>query len=116
MYHSECFLDTVPEDAPANLQVVGNSPSSVLVSWIPPSTPNGVITNYNLYINYNDGSPEATILQSNAFTMNYTVADLQPYQQISVKISASTMPGEGPMSESVSGRAREMGMLSACSF
>ena len=102
------LLSTAPEDAPASIKVVGNSPSSVFVSWIPPLTPNGIITGYNLYINYSDESP-VTIIQSNTTSTNYTVIDLQPYQLVSVMISASTIAGEGPVSESVAGRARELG-------
>lgn len=99
----------VPEDAPTIAQVAGNSPSSVLVSWSPPSTPNGIITSYIIYINYNDGSP-VVMIQSNSDSTNYTVAGLQPYQLVSIMISASTAAGEGPVSEIVSGRARELCM------
>ena len=94
--------------SPANLRVMGNSPSSVLVSWNPPSTPNGVITSYSLYVNYSDGSPIDQIL-TGALIMNYTIAGLQPYQLISVQISANTSSGEGPVSEFTSGRTREEG-------
>ena len=78
-------------------------------SWIPPSTPNGIITSFNLYLNYTDGSPIA-LIRTNSSSTNFTVIDLQPYQLVTVMISASTAAGEGPVSESVSGRARELGM------
>ena len=109
-----CFMmsqsiNAAPEDAPVSVQVTGNTPSSVLVSWTPPSTPNGVVMTYNLYINYSDGSPIARI-QSSASNTYYTVMDLEPYQLVSVAISASTTAGEGPVSGSVTGRAQELGM------
>lgn len=91
-----------------NVQVAGSSPSSVLVTWIMPSTPNGIITSYSLYINYSDGSPIA-VLQSDASTTNYTITNLQPYQLVIVQVSASTDAGEGPLSEPAMERAREYG-------
>ena len=69
---------------------------------------NGVITSYNLYVNYSDGSPLA-VLQAGATTSNYTLSNLQPYQLVTVQVSASTAAGEGPRSEPVMGRSREEG-------
>lgn len=91
-----------------NVQVAGSSPSSVLVTWIMPSIPNGIITSYSLYVNYSDGSPIAA-LRSDASTTNYTITNLQPYQLVIVQVSASTDAGEGPLSEPAMGRAREYG-------
>ena len=102
------ILLAVPEDPPSSVRVVGNDPSSVLVSWVPPSVPNGVITHYTLYIDYNDRSP-VTVVQSSAPSTSYVVTGLQPHQLISVTISASTIVGEGPMSDTYRGRAREQG-------
>jgi hypothetical protein len=99
------------EDSPDSVQVVGSSSSSVLVSWTPPSTPNGAILTYTLYISFSEGSP-VTRIQSGAAATNYTVMNLEPYQLVSVMISASTAAGEGPASEPATGRARELGMFS----
>ena len=105
-------LFIVPEDSPFNVQVTGNSPSSVLVSWTPPSTSNGIITSYKLYVDHNDGSP-MSVIQSSSNSTNYTVTSLDPYQAISVHISATTSAGEGPASETVTGRSRELGTLNS---
>ena len=102
------FITLVPENAPINLQVTGSSPSSVFVSWIEPTVPNGVITGYNLYVNYSDGSPVA-MLASSSFSTNYTITGLTPYQLITVAVSATTTAGEGPLSDSASGRSTEEG-------
>ena len=69
---------------------------------------NGVITNYNVYVNYSDGSPLA-VLQAGADASNYTLTNLQPYQLVTVQMSANTTAGEGPRSEPVMGRSREEG-------
>lgn len=104
------IIFAVPGDPPANIQVTGSSPSSVLVTWIEPPTPNGIITNYNLYINYSDGSPLVS-LRSSATTTNYTLTNLRPYQLVIIQVSASTTVGEGPSSEAAMGRSTEEGLL-----
>jgi hypothetical protein len=38
--------------SPADIKVVVSSPQSLLVSWLPPTEPNGIITKYNLYTRY----------------------------------------------------------------
>ena len=101
---------TVPEDAPLDVEAIGRSASSVVVTWAPPSTPNGIITSYTIYINHTDGSP-VEIMWSGSSTTSYIVTNLQPYQLIIVKISASTLAGEGPKSESASGRSTEEGNI-----
>lgn len=102
-----------PDDAPFNVQVEGNSASSVLVSWNPPPTPNGNIINYTLYINYTDSSP-VMVMYTNSDSTSYTVTGLHPYQMVSVRISASTTAGEGPIGDLSFGRARELGTKFIC--
>lgn len=98
----------VPKDAPLDVEAIGRSPSSVLVTWASPPTPNGIITSYTIYVNYTDGSPVESI-QSRSSTTSYDVTNLQPHQLVVVEISASTSAGEGPKSEPVSGRSTEEG-------
>ena len=100
----------MPDDAPLDTEAIGRSPSSVLVTWAPPPTPNGVIASYTIYVNYTDGSPIESI-QSRSSSATHVVTNLQPYQLIVVEVSASTSAGEGPRSEPVSGRSTEEGKL-----
>lgn len=102
------MLGIVPDDAPFDVEAMGRNPSSVVVTWAPPLTPNGVITSYTIYINYTDGSPVEAVRSESS---TYTVTNLQPHQLIFVKISASTSAGEGPKSEPASGRSTEEGKL-----
>lgn len=112
MIHGNINYDfAVPEDSPVNVLVVGITASSVLITWIEPTTPHGVVTSYNLYVNYSDGSP-ITAIQSGASATNYTLTNLQPYQLVTVQVSASTAVGEGPRSQPAIGRAREEGLFS----
>ena len=57
----------------------------------------GIITHYNLYVDYNNGSNFNAISTENM----YTISPLSPYQIVSVRISASTSVGEGPPSAAV---------------
>ena len=66
----------------------------MLVEWDPPSTPNGLITHYNLYVDYENGTDDAFIIDGQVTT--YNITNLLPYQSISVEISANTSIGEGP--------------------
>ena len=98
-----------PEDAPANVTVVNTSSSSVMVIWTAPSIQNGIIIHYTLYVDYADGS---AIVQVNTLSdTNYTVDGLQPYQLVTVQVSASTAAGEGPLSQPTMGRASEEGTV-----
>ena len=57
----------------------------------------GIITHYTLYVDYNNG------LNFNATSTEnmYTILPLSPYQTVTVRISANTSVGEGPLSMSV---------------
>ena len=69
------------------------------VEWRPPRVPNGVITRYTLYVGFEDGSVD--VFYVNGESTLYNITNLQPYQIISIEISASTSIGEGPRSSSV---------------
>ena len=62
--------------------------------------PNGVITDYTLYINYTNGSEISTRTIDSQFTL-YLLEGLTPYQQVGVSLSATNSGGEGPQSDYV---------------
>ena len=64
------------------------------MEWDPPSAPNGLITHYNLYVNYENGTDDTFIIDGQV--TSYNITDLPPYQSISVELSVSTAVGEGP--------------------
>lgn len=43
------FLFSVPS-APADIKAVVSSRNKILVSWLPPAAPNGVLVGYTLYM------------------------------------------------------------------
>ena len=75
--------------------MVATSPFSVLVRWDPPLTPNGVITQYTIYI---DKTP---VLSADGGTTNAVVEGLSANTVVNVSVSASTKIGEGVVSEPV---------------
>jgi hypothetical protein len=71
-----------------------SSPYFALVEWDPPTTPNGLITHYNLYVDYENGTSDTFTVEGQTTVWNIT--ELLPYQFISVEMSANTSIGEGP--------------------
>lgn len=72
--------------------------------------PNGIITHYTLYINYNNGTIGDEKRQVGSETL-YLLGDLSPHQTVSVRISASTIAGEGPISGQVLAKTNQQGKL-----
>ena len=85
---------TVPATPPTITAFNVSSPYFALVEWNPPTTPNGLITHYNLYVDYENGTNDTFIIKGQVTMCNIT--DLLPYQLISVELSANTSVGEGP--------------------
>lgn len=83
------------------------SPYNVSVEWNPPRVPNGIITRYTIYVGFEDGSVD--VLYVNGVSTLYNITNLQPYQIISVEISASTNVGEGPRSSSMEVQTAQAG-------
>ena len=93
-FHATCIA--VPADAPTNVSVIAISPFAIAIRWSPPSTPNGIIVSYTLYI-----SSSSVTTTRNQQLMDIVMEGLAPYERVSVRVSASTKIGEGPQSEPV---------------
>ena len=77
------------------------------VGWSPPRVPNGIITRYTIYVGFEDGSVD--VFYVNGVSTLYNITNLQPYQIISVEISASTSIGEGPRSSIIEVQTAQAG-------
>ncbi|KAJ0056625.1 hypothetical protein NL108_010576 [Boleophthalmus pectinirostris] len=86
--------ESTPEDIPAPV-VTPISPHAFNVSWTPPSTPNGVITSYVLWL---DG---ALILNSSSSERFFVVDGLSPWSRHVLRLQACTAHscGRGPLTE-----------------
>ena len=41
-----------PDDSPQNISIIAADSVSVLIQWQPPHIPNGIITHYNIYVDF----------------------------------------------------------------
>ncbi|XP_069701681.1 cell adhesion molecule Dscam2 isoform X1 [Periplaneta americana] len=97
---------TTEEDAPgspADIKVVVSSPQSLLVSWLPPTEPNGIITKYNLYTRMVDGRDELNHGKRNLPSQHtsFEAKGLQQHVEYQFWVTASTRVGEGQSSRVV---------------
>ena len=67
---------TVPADPPTSIVVTNTSAYSLFIEWEPPYTPNGIIVNYTMYLDYNNGTTDIRITDSN--TTEYLLEGLSP--------------------------------------
>ena len=88
------YLSSVPGTPPQITAFNVSSPYFALVEWDPPNIPNGNITHYNLYVDYENRTSNTFVIEGQATI--YNITDLLPYQFISVEMSANTSVGEGP--------------------
>lgn len=104
-------LFPVPGDFPENLIMTNRSSHAVLIEWSPPSEPNGIVTGYTIYVNYdNDTSEPERVLMTDGSTLRYTLENLLAFQLVSVQMTANTSTGEGPRSGSVEARTNPTGV------
>ena len=95
---STFFVCLVPGTAPRNISVADQSSHNLSLTWLPPELSYGIITNYMIRIDFTNGTDSIY----NSTLTNQFISDLQPYQTITVTISASNSQGEGPSSNETS--------------
>ncbi|KAK4877583.1 hypothetical protein RN001_010089 [Aquatica leii] len=90
--------------SPADIKVIVSSPQSLLVSWLPPLEPNGIITKYYLYKRSMDGRKEVDHAKQtiSGQQSSYEAKGLQSHIEYQFWITASTRMGEGQSSRVVS--------------
>ena len=91
MCTSYTILFIVP-NKPRLLEIVSINSSSVTLQWMPPDTPNGIITHYSL----KNGTILIANLSSNV--LMFTVGGLSPLTMYELQLRAHTRVGEGPPS------------------
>ena len=76
--------------------MTNTSAYSLFIEWEPPYTPNGIIVNYTIYLDYNNETTDLRITDFNA--NEYLLEGLSPHQLVGVEMTANTSIGEGPRS------------------
>ena len=102
------FFPAVPGGTPTGILVTNVSSHALLIKWSPPSVPNGIITAYTIYIDYNNGTSEDERATAGS-AASYLLEGLSPFQLVGVQMRASTSVGEGPRSNTTDGRTNPAG-------
>ncbi|XP_023376916.1 phosphatidylinositol phosphatase PTPRQ isoform X1 [Pteropus vampyrus] len=84
--------ETVPDSAPENITYKNISSGEIELLFLPPSSPNGIIQKYTIYLKRSNGNEERTI-DTTSLTQN--IKGLNKYTQYMIEVSASTLKGEG---------------------
>ncbi|XP_071522341.1 cell adhesion molecule Dscam1 [Panulirus ornatus] len=97
-----CQTDQDIPEAPTSVKALVMSAESILVSWLPPERPNGIITQYTVYYKEHGKSDSEAILQKLLPSqLNYEASGLKRHNDYVFWVTASTTVGEGEMSQSV---------------
>ncbi|XP_025784688.1 Down syndrome cell adhesion molecule-like protein 1 [Puma concolor] len=87
---------------PAGIKAVPSSASSVVVSWLPPAKPNGVIRKYTIFCSSpGSGQPAPSEYETSPEQLFYRIAHLNRGQQYLLWVAAVTSAGRGNSSEKV---------------
>ncbi|NXJ98698.1 DSCL1 protein, partial [Corythaixoides concolor] len=87
---------------PAGIKAVPSSASSVVVSWLPPAKPNGIIRKYTIFCSSpGSGQPAPSEYETSPDQLFYRIAHLNRGQQYMLWVAAVTSAGRGNVSEKV---------------
>lgn len=94
------FLSPPAPEAPIAIKALVMSSESILVSWRPPSQPNGVITQYTVYTKADNAEePSSQKVPPNQLT--HEASELDKTRRYDFWVTASTNIGEGEASKIV---------------
>ncbi|XP_075407342.1 phosphatidylinositol phosphatase PTPRQ isoform X1 [Tenrec ecaudatus] len=91
--------ESVPYSAPENITYKNISSGEIELSFLPPSSPNGIIQKYTIYLRQNNENEERTI---NTTSLTQRIRGLRKYTLYMLEVSASTLKGEGVRSAPIS--------------
>ena len=114
LFHS---LITVPS-SPRNVTVVYKTPTSLLVTWVSPFIPNGVLTMYEVtYTGVSSVNPvpdsffQLLSITVSAANTSLVLQHLVPYSNYTISVRAFTSVGPGKYSKGIEDRTEEDGEL-----
>lgn len=92
-----CTTEEAVPDAPERIKSVVNSESTVIISWLPPRRPNGILTKYTIYIRILDKGQEVRIIKDVLLGQrhHYEAKDLNSRESYEAWVTASTRVGQG---------------------
>ncbi|XP_043669465.1 Down syndrome cell adhesion molecule-like protein Dscam2 isoform X1 [Vespula pensylvanica] len=92
-----CTTEETAPDAPERVKAVASGEDSVVISWLPPRRPNGVLTKYTVFIRVLDQGQEVKISKSplSAQNLHHEVTGLKLRESYEAWVTASTKIGQG---------------------
>ena len=99
LIYSLCVF-IVPTE-PRLLKVLNVSNTTVTLSWIPPDSPNGIITHYQVQYKRSDSSGNFISLELFDPILTYTVTGLTSDTEYVFRVRAFTVVMHGPPSDDV---------------
>lgn len=85
-------LQDAPSDPPQNVGVLVTGPNSIQVTWEPPTSPNGVIQFYTIYLKEDNGNLTSEKISEGTSAV---VSVLKKYTWYNVTVTGSTGLGDG---------------------
>ncbi|XP_025265393.1 Down syndrome cell adhesion molecule-like protein Dscam2 isoform X2 [Camponotus floridanus] len=87
--------ETVP-DAPERIKWVVSGENAVIISWLPPRRPNGLLTHYTVYIRMLEQGQDKIIKNTlPAQNLHHEATDLKLHESYEAWVTASTKVGQG---------------------
>ena len=85
-------------DAPERVKAVISNEDAVVISWLPPRRPNGILTKYTVYVRVLDQGQEVKITKSSlpAQNLHHEATGLKLRESYEAWVTASTKMGQGP--------------------
>lgn len=89
-------MSTVP-DAPERVKAVISGENAVVISWLPPRRPNGLLIQYTVYIRVLEQGQEVKITKSilPAQNLYHEATGLKSHETYEAWVTASTKVGQG---------------------
>jgi hypothetical protein len=93
-----CQTDEATPDAPERIKSVITGDSSVIISWLPPRRPNGILTLYTIFIRILEKGQELSIAKTTLSAQNhhFEAKNLKVKETYEAWVTASTKVGAGP--------------------
>ncbi|XP_069083629.1 phosphatidylinositol phosphatase PTPRQ [Pleurodeles waltl] len=91
--------EDAPDSPPENITYQNISSTEVVVSFLPPAIPNGIIRWYTIYLQMANGTEKRVL---NTTNLSQNITGLKKHTAYTLGISASTSKGEGIRSASLS--------------
>ncbi|XP_078504107.1 phosphatidylinositol phosphatase PTPRQ [Lissotriton helveticus] len=91
--------EDAPDSAPENITYRNISSTEVVVSFLPPAIPNGIIRWHTIYLQMANGTEKTVI---NTTNLSQTITGLKKHTAYTLEISSSTSKGEGVRSATLS--------------